>query len=72
MEKQEFLTIMAAADYLGVSRDKVNRLIRSGRLKPIENPLDGRSRLISREQLDNLLPNGQIIKTYAKPDRASA
>ncbi|HEX2911916.1 MAG TPA: excisionase family DNA-binding protein [Chloroflexia bacterium] len=72
MEEQEFLTVMAAADYLGVSRDKMNRLIRSGKLVAIENPLDGRSKLIDRQQLDNIKPRGRIIKSYPKPGQVSA
>lgn len=65
MSQEEFLTILAAADYLKVSRDKVNRLVRAGKLTTIDNPLDSRSKLISKSQLDSLSP-GRIVGTTPK------
>src|SRR5689334_15874540 len=57
----EYLTVIAAAKYLGVSRDKLSRMIRDRQLEVIENPLDGRQRLIARSELDALRPPGRII-----------
>lgn len=57
----EYLTVIAAARYLGVSRDKLSRMIRARQLEVVENPLDGRQRLISRLELDALKPSGRII-----------
>jgi len=57
----EYLTVIAAARYLGVSRDKLSRMIRDRQLEVVENPLDGRQRLISRNELDALKPSGRII-----------
>ncbi len=61
LEEVEFLTVMAAAAYLGISRDKLSRLIRAGKLKALENPLDSRQRLIARRELDALRPPGRVI-----------
>jgi excisionase family DNA binding protein len=57
----EYLTVIAAAKYLGVSRDKLSRMIRDRQLEVVENPLDGRQRLIARSELDALKPSGRII-----------
>jgi excisionase family DNA binding protein len=57
----EYLTVIAAAKYLGVSRDKLSRMIRDRQLEVVENPLDGRQRLIARSELDALKPPGRII-----------
>lgn len=57
----EYLTVLAAASYLGVSRDKLSRMIRAGQIETLPNPLDGRQRLIDKSQLDALKPAGRII-----------
>lgn len=67
---EEYMTILGAAEYLGVSRDKVSRLIRAGKLTTIENQLDSRSRLIAKVQLDTLKP-GRIIGATVKRDQAA-
>lgn len=58
---EELLTVMAAANYLGVSREKLSRLIRTGKLSPSINELDSRERLIPKSQLDALIPNGMVV-----------
>jgi len=50
----DLLTVEAAARFLGVSRHKVGRLIRSGDLVPYVDPLDRRRRLVLRRHLDRL------------------
>ncbi len=50
----DLLTVEEAARYLGVSRHKVGRLIRSGDLLPHTSPLDRRRRLVLRSHLDRL------------------
>jgi excisionase family DNA binding protein len=52
----DYLTVLEAASYLGVSRDKITRMIRAGELTVIPNQIDKRERLISRKQLDKLKP----------------
>jgi hypothetical protein len=68
MSQEDFLTILAAADYLKVSRDKIHRLVRDGKLTTIDNPLDNRSKLIAKSQLDSLAP-GRIVGTTPKESR---
>ncbi len=65
MSQEDFLTILAAAEYLKVSRDKINRLVNAGMLTTIKNPLDSRSKLIAKSQLDSLTP-GRIVGATPK------
>jgi len=58
----ELLTVSAASQYLGVSRDKVSRLIKSGQLTAVDDVLDSRQKLIPRSQLDALKPSGRVVK----------
>jgi excisionase family DNA binding protein len=49
------LSVTQAAEYLGVTRQKISQLIRDEKLKVAgENPLDGRVRLVRRRDLDRL------------------
>ena len=50
----EFLTVRQAAEYLGVSRNKIWRLLRDGRLEAYRNPRDDRVKLVRREALEEL------------------
>lgn len=59
-EADYLLTVLAAAQYLGVSRDKLSRMIKSGQLEAHSNPLDARQRLISVRQLDKFR-QGKVI-----------
>ncbi len=63
---EEYLTVLAAADYLGVSRDKVSRMIKAGTLTAEVDPLDSRQKLIPKKQLDALLAPKKIIKSVER------
>jgi excisionase family DNA binding protein len=53
-DSREYLTINQAADYLGLSRHKIRRLIKSDKLHAIEDWKDGHQRLIHVSELDRL------------------
>jgi excisionase family DNA binding protein len=50
----EYITVAEARDYLGISRGKMTSLIKNGKLTAIENPLDSRSKLIKRADVEKL------------------
>lgn len=50
----EFLPLMQAASYLGVSRMKLSRMVRAGELGYVTSPLDKRVKLFRRDDLDQL------------------
>ena len=50
----ELLTLNDAAEYLGVSRMKLWRLVKDGTLTAVENPLDNREKLIGKFEMDKL------------------
>jgi excisionase family DNA binding protein len=50
----DFLPLMQAAAYLGVSRMKLSRMVRAGELAYVTSPLDKRVKLFRREELDRL------------------
>jgi excisionase family DNA binding protein len=50
----DFLPLMQAASYLGVSRMKLSRMIRAGELDYLTSPLDKRVKLFRRADLDQL------------------
>ncbi len=54
MPGSEMLTVQEAAEYLGVSRFKLARLIRDGELVTYTTPLDRRQRLLRLSDLDAL------------------
>jgi hypothetical protein len=47
-------TVMQAATYLGVKRQKIHQLIKDGALIPENNPMDKRQKLLDMTQLDRL------------------
>ena len=49
-----FFTISAAATHLGVSRDKVKKLVTDGKLTTTPNPLDSRQKLIPEKEVNTL------------------
>lgn len=51
---KEKMTVKEAAAYMGMTRQKISRLIERGVIKTEDNPLDTRQKLISRSQLDQL------------------
>ncbi len=84
-KEKELLTVQQAADFLGVSRIKISRLLKNGTLLAKPNPLDSRQKLIPREQLDSLKPytlskpNSKTKKVYdsdpqepAEPNEATS
>ena len=50
----EYVNVAEAAQALGVSRRTVWRLIASGQLTAITNPIDRRARLVRRADVENL------------------
>ncbi len=50
----DFLTVRAAASYLGVSASTLRNWDRTGKLKAYRHPING-YRLYNRKQLDKLL-----------------
>ena len=55
VEGKEYLKMKEAAEYLGVSRVKIWRLIRDGRLKAYTDPRDERTTLVKKEDLEQFL-----------------
>jgi excisionase family DNA binding protein len=51
---EEFMKLKEAQEYLGVSRMKMWRLVKTGLLTVYENPLDRRERLVKREEVGEL------------------
>ncbi|NWJ97269.1 MAG: helix-turn-helix domain-containing protein [Chloroflexi bacterium] len=51
MQTKKLLSVQEAAEFLGVSRMKISKMLKSGALKGEINPLDTRERLIPMEQL---------------------
>lgn len=52
--EKELYSIQEAAEYLGVSRVRIWKLVKEGVLITIKDSLDSRKSLISKEQLDKL------------------
>lgn len=61
-DTSKYLTISQAAEHLGVSRHKIRRLIKSGKLNFIKDWYDARNRLIKVEELELL--KARISQTY--------
>lgn len=56
-----FFTVSSAASQLGVSKDKVKKLIQERVLSSQKNPLDARQVLIPKEQVDGLKANAPKV-----------
>ena len=54
MTQPEYLPLIQAADYLGVSRPTIKRLINEGELTYTASPLDRRMKLVKVADLDRL------------------
>ncbi len=52
---REYLTLGQAAEYSGVSRVTIWRMVKEGRLPAYQNPRDRRAKLVKREELDEAL-----------------
>jgi hypothetical protein len=57
----KLLTLKDAAEFLGISRMKLWRLIRDGKLHPIVNELDHREKLLDFEELETLKSKGPTL-----------
>jgi excisionase family DNA binding protein len=55
VEETPFVTVQQAADVLRVPRRRIWQLIKQGRLHTEPNPLDRRSKLIPRSEIEVLL-----------------
>ena len=65
MTESEYLPLIQAAEYLGVSRPTIKRLIDEGEINITVSPLDRRVKLINRADLDRL-------KAAPRPSQAAA
>lgn len=54
------MTVTQAAEYLGVSRTKIWKLVNEGRLSASRNPLDKRERVIPAVEVEHLKAAGTI------------
>jgi excisionase family DNA binding protein len=65
MTQDEYLPLIQAAEYLGVSRPTIKRLISEGELTTTPSPLDRRVKLVKRADLDRLRsaprPASQVV-----------
>jgi excisionase family DNA binding protein len=66
----EFMTLTAAAEALGVSRFKISRLIRDGELQAFVSPLDRRQRLVRRSDVEAL--KQQLVPVEIDPGKIAA
>ena len=55
MQEEGYLTLGEAAEYTGVSRVTIWRMVKDGRLPAYQNPRDRRVKLVKREELDAAL-----------------
>jgi len=53
-DETEYVTIAEARDILGVSKPRMAELLRAGTLMAEENPLDKRSKLVKRADVEAL------------------
>jgi excisionase family DNA binding protein len=51
----EYLSLQEAADLMGVSRFKIWRLVREGKLETFESERDRRERLVRRTDIEALI-----------------
>jgi excisionase family DNA binding protein len=65
MPASEYMTIGDAAEYLDMDRRQVRRLIERGQLTAEPNPIDGRSKIVKREDVERL-------NAYPRPSKKAA
>ncbi|HET9111962.1 MAG TPA: hypothetical protein VFN78_14125 [Ktedonobacterales bacterium] len=58
-DEEQYLTASSAAKELGTTRAKIAKLIKSGVLPHIPNPLDGREKLVPLSAIDRLRQMGR-------------
>jgi hypothetical protein len=54
MTESEYITVADARDYLGVSKRKIAQLVAEGALPAEPNPLDKRSKVLRRADVEAL------------------
>ena len=54
MSTDEYLTLGEAQSLLGVSKNKMWRLVKIGALEAFPNPLDNRQKLVKRQAVEEL------------------
>lgn len=71
-QKKKIFTVQEAADYLGVSRVKISKMLRNRILTSEINLLDTREKLITLEQLERLKdfpPAGRRTENEDQPPK---
>lgn len=54
MADEEFMTIAEARDFLGIGNKKMAQLLKDGELAAVPDPLDKRSKLVKRSDVEAL------------------
>ena len=67
MTDNEYLTLIQAAAYLGVSRPTLRRMVDEGTLATTTSPFDARVKLIRRTDLDRLKAAPRPSQAVAPP-----
>ena len=67
MATDDFVTLVEAAEELGVSRFKVSRLIRDGELRAYVSPLNRKQKLVRRGDLEGLKEPVELSTGKAAP-----
>ena len=67
MATEDFVTLVEAAEELGVSRFKVSRLIRDGELRAFVSPLNRKQKLVRRGDLAALKEPVELDTGKAAP-----
>ena len=65
----DYLTLTQAAEVAGVSRAKLWRMVKSGRLPAYADPRDGRVKLVRRAELEAAL---QPVPLQVQPEEGKA
>lgn len=60
-----YMNIGEVAEALGVTRKTVYSMIKAGKLEAIPNPIDGREKLLKRDEVDRLAQ-------FARPTKKAA
>jgi excisionase family DNA binding protein len=55
MAEEDYMTVAEAMEYLGIGNKKMAKLLKEGTLPWQPDPLDGRSKLINRSDVDVLM-----------------
>lgn len=66
----DYVPLMQAAEYLGVSRVKLAQLVKEGLIPYVTSPLDKRVKLFKRADLDVLLAGPRPPQSSNVPTRS--